>query len=145
MPAGQDPGNVGTILRSAYAFGIDSVMLTESSADLYNPKAVRASMGAIFSQRHCYMDIDGIIRLKQAGAKLIGASNDKTLTDFTKANLKDAIIVLGNEGQGVSDKLLALCDELVTIPLASNCESLNVAVAASVIMWEARGKQLCHL
>jgi TrmH family RNA methyltransferase len=147
----QDPGNVGTIMRSACAFGIGSVILTKGSADPYNPKSIRASMGAIFNQHHCYMNIDGIIKLKKAGARFIGTSNTGDCTDVIEANLDGAIIVLGNEGQGVSGELLALCDDVVTIPLSPGCESLNVAVAASILMWEANGKrsenggkQLCH-
>jgi len=140
----QDPGNVGTIIRSAYAFGIESVILTESCADLYNPKAIRASMGALFRERVNKLTFEELIGLEQSGARFIGTSSargfpDKTvvsLQEALKLNLNNAIIVFGNEGSGISEDVLALCSELVTIPLASDCESLNVAVAASIIMWE---------
>jgi len=135
----QDPGNVGTIIRSADAFGIDSIMLTGNSADPYNPKAVRASMGAIFRQRIYNVNLQDIT---QSGAKLIGTSSERHHLDISKANLSDSIIVLGNEGQGISNEISALCDYMITLPISSDCESLNVAVAASIIMWEAH-KQ-CH-
>jgi len=133
----QDPGNVGTIIRSAGAFGIQSVLLSEGSADPYNPKAIRASMGAIFKQHHRTIKLDEIQKLKQKGAKLIGASNDRNCIEVTKADLENSIIVLGSEGQGISDSIFELCDEMITIPLSPDCESLNVAAAASIIMWEA--------
>ena len=142
----QDPGNVGTIIRSAYAFGIESVILTESSADLYNPKTIRASMGALFRERVNELTLEELIDLKQSGARFIGTSSscgfsDKTivpLRETLKFDLNNAIIMFGNEGNGISEDLLALCNEMVTIPLAADCESLNVAVAASVIMWEVK-------
>ncbi|MCL2662479.1 MAG: RNA methyltransferase [Oscillospiraceae bacterium] len=143
----QDPGNVGTILRSAYAFGIDSVILTEDSADIYNPKSVRASMGAIFKQRTIRKPLNEITELKKQGVKFIGTSNDVHSTDVRHSNFGDAIIVLGNEGKGISENLFAVCDEVVRIPLSPDCESLNAAIAASIIMWEATkrtGGGVCH-
>jgi len=133
----QDPGNVGTIMRSAYAFGLDSVILTEDSADIYNPKSVRASMGAIFRQPVVRMPQREIAELKKQGVKFIGTSNDIHTIDVRQSDLSNAIIVLGNEGKGISDNLLVMCDEVVRIPLLTDCESLNVAIAASIIMWEA--------
>ena len=135
----QDPGNVGTIIRSADAFGVDSIILTGNSADPYNPKAVRASMGAIFRQRIYSVSLQDITR---SGAKLIGTSNERHHIDISKANLRDSVIVLGNEGQGISKEISELCDYMITLPISPKCESLNVAVAASIIMWEAH--KLCH-
>ena len=135
----QDPGNVGTIIRSADAFGIDSVLLTQDCADPYNPKTVRATMGAIFRQNVSYIKTD---RLKSAEIRMIGTGNKNgEYNALHKTKLQNSIIVLGNEGQGISDKLKVLCDEMITIPLSAGCESLNVSIAASIIMWEAgRGK-----
>ena len=133
----QDPGNVGTIIRNAHAFGVESVMLVEGSADIYNPKTIRASMGAIFKQRICNKTQDKIIELKQSGVKFIGTSNDSDSVDIKQADLRNAVIVLGNEGQGISDSLRKLCEEMVKIPLSSDCESLNVAIAAAIVMWES--------
>ena len=133
----QDPGNVGTIIRSAFAFGIPSVILTDGSADIYNPKTVRASMGAVFKQHITVMSNDKIAGLKKDGVRFIGSSSSSTAVDIKTAELKNTIIVLGNEGQGISAELLALCDEVITIPLSPDSESINVAAAASIIMWEA--------
>ena len=132
----QDPGNAGTIIRSAHAFGIKSIILTKNSVDIYNPKTIRATMGAIFTQKIYVMNMEEIKKIKQTGANLIGTSNEKTSTDITKVKLSNSIIIFGNEGQGISNELLAQCDILVRIPLLNNCESLNVAIAAAIIMWE---------
>jgi len=133
----QDPGNVGTIIRSAYSFGLGSIITNEGSADIYNPKTIRASMGAIFKQPIYHIDTINLTKLKLCGTKIIGTSNDKNCTDIVNADLSNSVIILGNEGQGVSKELLALCDEMITIPLSSSFDSLNVAIAASIIMWEA--------
>jgi len=133
----QDPGNVGTIIRSAHAFGIDSVIIRECSADIYNPKTIRASMGAVFKQRICVKNVEEIHELKKAGLKILGADNCDDSKDIRNVSLDNVIIVLGNEGQGITTELLELCDEMITIPLTPNCESLNVAAAAAIIMWEA--------
>jgi len=133
----QDPGNVGTIIRCAYAFGIDSVSLTEGSADIYNPKTLRATMGAVFKQPVIRLDRAQIFNLKGFGARIIGTTNDSDSHDISFAELNNAIIVLGNVGHGISDDLKALCDQMIKIPLKSGCESINVAVAASILMWEA--------
>lgn len=129
----QDPGNVGTVLRSADAFGIDSVILTPGCADPYNPKAIRASMGAVFRQKVIFKDIG---ELHASGARFIGTASSSEYTDIRNADFKDCVIVLGNEGQGISGELLALCKEMITIPVSAGCESLNIAAAASIIMWE---------
>ena len=134
----QDPGNVGTIIRCAHAFGLDSVILTEGSADIYNPKTIRATMGAVFKQRVFILKHNDIYNLKCSGIRLLGTSNRADSVDISKVSLKNVIIILGNEGQGVSKELLEISDQIMNIPLASDCESLNVATAASIIMWEAR-------
>ena len=143
----QDPGNVGTIIRSAFAFGIESVILTESCADPHNPKTIRASMGAVFRQQVNILTPEALLGLKRSGTRFIGTSSDRGLPDNTivplrealKLNLNNAIIMFGNEGNGISEDVLALCDEMITIPLAADCDSLNVSVAASIIMWEVKG------
>jgi TrmH family RNA methyltransferase len=133
----QDPGNVGTIIRSAHAFGAESVILCNNSADAYNPKTIRATMGAIFKQRVLSLSTDQIFDIKNSGATFIGASNDIEANDLRQASLKDVIIVLGNEGQGISKELLNFCNEMIYIPISSDCESINVAAAASIILWQS--------
>jgi len=134
----QDPGNVGTIIRSADSFGIDSVLLTDDCADLYNPKTIRATMGAIFRQKVTTININD---LKVSGVRIVGTdSKSDDCVDIKKAVLKNTVVILGNEGQGLSHELRKLCDEMITIPLSPGSESLNVAIAASIIMWEAKGR-----
>jgi TrmH family RNA methyltransferase len=137
----QDPGNLGAIIRSANAFEINSVILTGECADPYNPKTVRASMGSIFRQRICSMSLTGLSELKnEHGVRLIGASSDSRSRSITELSPGDCIIAIGNEGSGLSEEILALCDDMIMIPVSRQCESLNAAVAASIIMWEAFGK-----
>jgi len=140
----QDPGNVGTIIRCANAFDIKSVILAGSSADIYNPKTIRATMGAIFRQNIYYMTRNEIDELKTSGVRFIGTINKKNAAEINKVNLDNAVIILGNEGRGISENLLALCDDYVKIPLSPECESINVAAAASIVMWEsAKRRQSC--
>ena len=108
----QDPGNVGTVLRTADAFGTDLVVLCGACADPYNPKTVRASMGAIFRQ-----------------------SVVKTM-DIRALPPAPVAVAIGNEGRGLTEELLALCQGTVRIPMRPRAESLNAAVAAAVAMWE---------
>ena len=138
----QDPGNVGTIIRTANAFAISSVILTEGCADPYNPKTIRASMGAIFRQRIEHnMSISELIKIKNTGIRFVGGAPAKDCGKLSEIDYRDAIIVIGSEGNGISRDILSLCDEKVSIPIAPGCESLNAAVAASIIMWEARKAQ----
>jgi len=132
----QDPGNVGTIIRSAHAFGIKSVILTGDCADVYNPKTIRATMGAIFKQKVFRISTSGLADLKRNGTSFTGAAQGEDAVLLTGINIKDTIIAVGNEGAGLSDDVLALCGSTVYIPVSVGCESLNAAVAASVIMWE---------
>lgn len=134
----QDPGNVGTVIRTADAFGIDAVVLTGSSADPYNPKTVRATMGAIFRQRLIVAGLDGVAALKLNGYRLLGAALGEGSRDIREASLQNAAVAIGSEGHGLSDEMLALCDEKLIIPMSPASESLNAAVAAAVVMWEAR-------
>jgi TrmH family RNA methyltransferase len=133
----QDPGNVGAVIRTACAFGIKSVILTNDCADPYNPKAIRASMGAIFKQNICSMRVSELSRLRSNSVRFIGAAPCDDYRDVSQIALKDSVIAIGNEGQGLSAEVLSLCDELITIPIRPQCESLNAAAAAAIIIWEA--------
>ena len=134
----QDPGNVGAIIRTANAFGIKSVILTDGSADPYNPKTLRASMGAIFRQSLSQASMSELVAMKDYGARFIGAVHAGCCRDVSTVNLKDSIIAIGSEGRGLSNDILALCEQLFTIPISNECESLNAAAAAAIIIWEAR-------
>lgn len=133
----QDPGNVGTILRTASAFNIGSVILTGGCADPYNPKTIRASMGAIFRQPVSVMDLDGIRMLKAKGIRLCGAALGEKCRDVREVTFKNTAVVIGSEGRGLTEEMLGLCDETIKIPMSPKSESLNAAVAAAIIMWEA--------
>ena len=135
----QDPGNVGTIIRTANAFGIKSVILTGNCADPYNPKTIRASMGASFRQKVYRLEQDELIMLRENGARFIGAVPGENSEDISDVSLKNSIIAIGNEGTGLSDEVLSLCETRVRIPISPDCDSLNAAAAAAIIMWLARG------
>lgn len=133
----QDPGNVGTILRTAAAFGIGSVIMTGSCADPYHPKTIRASMGAVFRQCIELMELEEIAALKAQGIRLCGAALTEDSCDIRSITCENTAFAIGSEGRGLSEELLALCDEKIIIPMSPGSESLNAAVAAAIIMWEA--------
>lgn len=132
----QDPGNVGTMIRSANAFGIGSVLLLGACADPWSPKTIRASMGAVFREHILAVTYDDVRDMKISGAKLYGAALGEKSADLRKCDLRDAAVAIGNEGNGLTQELLSLCDGEIVIPMNSQCESLNAAAAAAVIMWE---------
>ncbi|MCL2126172.1 MAG: RNA methyltransferase [Oscillospiraceae bacterium] len=134
----QDPSNVGAIIRTANALGVSCVILAGHCADPYNPKAVRASMGAIFRQDVRRAGYDELAELRQGGMRFVAAATGADCIDIRGADLRGAVIAIGNEGSGLSREVLELCEMKVTIPLAFGSESLNAAVAAAIIMWEAR-------
>ena len=133
----QDPGNLGTILRTANALNMDTVILTGDCADLYNPKTVRAAMGALFRQRFYCME-RGELRayLSGWGCRLYGAALSDKSVDIRALDLTHAAVAIGSEGRGLSPELLALCDGELIIPMNRACESLNAGVAAAIVMWE---------
>ena len=133
----QDPGNLGTIIRSAQAFNIDTVIISLDSVDLYNPKVIRATQGLIFGMNIIIADVEEEIKkLKEKDYTIYGTKVDggKELKSIEKTD--KFVIIMGSEGQGVKKELLDLCDEYLYINMNPNCESLNVAVATSVIMYE---------
>jgi len=132
----QDPGNLGTIIRSAVAFNFDSIILSDDSVDLYNPKVIRASEGMLFHVNIIRTNLVNFLNdLDNDYMKITtDVVNGKNIKDI---NYKKCAIVIGNEGQGVSDIIKNMCDEKVYIKMNSNCESLNAAVTASILMYEA--------
>lgn len=133
----QDPGNLGTIIRSSVAFNVDTIVVSSNTVDIYNDKALRSSEGMLFHINIIKRDIDTFIdELHNEGyvvygTKVDGGTNLKEVTGNEKM-----AIVMGNEGAGVKDSTLDKCDEYVYIPMNSNCESLNVGVATSIILYE---------
>ena len=133
----QDPGNIGTVIRTANAFGIDAVVLTGDCADPYNFKTVRAAMGALFRQRVVETGVrEAVEMLHGSGLKLYGAALSAQAKDIRQTDLRGAAVAVGSEGHGLSEEILSLCDGEIIIPMLPHSESLNAAVAASVLMWE---------
>ena len=133
----QDPGNLGTIIRSAVAFNIDTIILSDDTVDLYNSKVIRASQGMIFKINIVRKSLLEVIpNLKKQGYRIYATNvkNGKSLKNVEKVS-KFAII-MGNEGLGVKESISSLADDFLYIDMAQDCESLNVAVAASIILYE---------
>jgi TrmH family RNA methyltransferase len=135
----RDPGNLGTVLRSAEASGAGAVICCEGTVDVYNPKCVRASAGSVFHVR-LVAGGDPVEVLEQVGAwgvRRLGSSSTRG-TPYDEADLcTPAVLVLGNEAHGLSGEPARLVDEWVTIPMAGRAESLNVSMAAAVLCFEA--------
>jgi TrmH family RNA methyltransferase len=141
----QDPGNLGTIIRSAEALGADGLVLSEQTVSRFNAKVVRASAGSVFRLPCVASKFEDLpAAMKSKGMRLIGSSSHKG-TAAQQANLKGGIaLVIGNEGAGLPQKVVAALDEMVTIPHRAGVESLNAGIAASILLYEAarqRGNQ----
>lgn len=137
----QDPGNLGTIIRSAVAFNFDTIVLSNDSVDVYNSKVVRASQGLLFNVNIKIGDLTEIIpELKKDGYQIYGTkvTNGNDVKSIAKNSL--FAIIMGNEGNGMSDVVSELCDSFVYINMNDKCESLNVGVAASILMYELGSK-----
>ena len=133
----QDPGNVGTILRTADAFHVDAVILLEGCADVYAPKTVRASMGAVFRQPVLGMTLkEALAYCRRNELPLYGAALSERAQDLRELRLDHAAVAIGSEGHGLSAELLRQCDGEVIIPMSGAAESLNAGVAAAIVMWE---------
>lgn len=133
----QDPGNLGTIIRTSVAFNIDTIVLGSDTVDLYNDKVIRATEGMLFHINIIKRDLTSFIKeLKSNSYSILGTKVDggKELKRI-EFNEKTAIII-GNEGSGVKEELLDLCDEYLYIPMNNKCESLNVSVATAIILYE---------
>ena len=133
----QDPGNLGTIIRSSVAFNIDTIILSKNCVDLYNSKVLRATQGMIFNVNIIEKDLEDIIpKLKENNYKVYGTkvNGGKSLKNIEKTD-KFAII-MGNEGNGVKPEILDMCSDYIYIDMNKSCESLNVGVATSIILYE---------
>lgn len=132
----QDPGNVGTILRTADALDVP-VLLTEGCCDPYNPKTVRATMGAIFRTPPGTITRETLIaQCRERKIPLLATALSPVAKDLRNAPLKEAAVVIGSEGNGVSKALLEASDGQIIIPMHERCESLNAASAASIVLWQ---------
>lgn len=134
----QDPGNLGTIIRSAEAFAAQGVLLAEGTVSSYNSKVVRASAGSVFRVPIAKVQLEPLRQtLRERGIRLVATSSHKGIP-LQEANLSGATaIFVGNEGAGIDKKLLGQMDELLMIPHSAKVESLNAGIAASIILYEA--------
>ncbi len=132
----QDPGNLGTMLRTAEGAGAGGVIMDPATADAYNPKVVRGTMGALFRVPHLVMDVPGAVAAAKAAGYEVFAAHLKGENDYTKTRYARAAFLIGNEGNGLTDAAAALADRYVRIPMEGRLESLNAAVAASLLLYE---------
>jgi TrmH family RNA methyltransferase len=131
----QDPGNVGTMIRTADALGLDGVILSRGCCDLYNLKTIRAAMGALFRMPILQTDMAAFLMEKKLHS--FASVVDRSAPKLTETRFPDgSIVLIGNEGNGLSDEQVALCDRQVTIPMTGRAESFNAAMAATILMWE---------
>ncbi len=135
----QDPGNLGTIIRTAEWFGIEHIICSIGTVDAYNPKVVQATMGSLARLQVYYTNLNEFI--PASGLKVYGALLDGQSIYQTKWS-DEGLIVMGNEGNGISDEIIALIDQAVTIPRIGQAESLNVAVATTIFCSEIARQKL---
>lgn len=135
----QDPGNMGTIIRTAEALGLDGIFLSDGCCDIYNPKVLRASMGGVF--RMPLMRVgdmaQAVVALQEKGLTAFACVVDASATPITAVDMGEgAVALIGNEGNGLRAETVAACKHSVTIPMAGRAESLNASMAAGIILWE---------
>ncbi len=137
----RDPGNLGTVMRSAYALGIDVLVLTDDCADIYNPRTLRAAMGAVFKQSTqtvaCESLPELIRRLREVGRRVYATALTECSQDINMLELRAGdCFVIGNEGHGLSKNTVDACSSSVIIPMREDAESLNASAAAAICIWE---------
>ena len=135
----QDPGNLGTIIRSAVAFNVDTIVLSPNTVDLYNSKVIRATQGMMFHINIVIRDLKEVIHdLKEKEIPIYGTRVDygEDVRNFKDKDRKKYCLVMGNEGNGVSEEILDMCDSYLYIDMNEKVESLNVGVATSIILSE---------
>ena len=135
----QDPGNLGTIIRSSVAFDVDTIVLGENTVDLYNPKVVRSTQGMMFHINIINRKLDEVIHeLKEKEIPIYGTKVEygEDVRSFPSKDKKAYGLVMGNEGAGVSSEVLDMCDKYIYIDMNERVESLNVSIATSIILYE---------
>lgn len=137
----QDPGNLGTIIRSAVAFNFDTIILSNDTVDLYNSKVLRSTQGMLFNINILRQDLTNVINeLKNNNYTIYGTKVDNGYDVKEINNINKFALIIGNEGTGISDNILKQCDKYLYIKMNNNCESLNAGVAASILMYEMGNK-----
>lgn len=140
----RDPGNVGTIVRTAAATGIGMLIFSDDCADIYSPRAVRASMGAIFRQKTAYTPSlpDAIGVLRCCGYSVYASVLDSKAVSIENIECTGrTVFIAGNEGHGLPDEIISAAGRTVYIPMENGVESLNVSAAAAIFMWNCRRKR----
>lgn len=138
----QDPGNFGSIIRSADASGIRYIFYLKGTVDLYSPKVVRSAMGSLFYMNIREADMDMIQILKDQGFKLISSSLENAVSYNSLLDHEKIALVIGNEANGISKDIISISDTCVKIPLLGKAESLNAAAAAAVLMYKMAERNL---
>lgn len=135
----QDPGNLGTIIRSATAFNFDTIILSTDTVDLYNPKVVRSTKGMLFNINIIVRDLETY--LKELDEYTIYGTDVTNGIDISSEKIPEKLaIVIGNEGKGISDNVRKYCNKFLYINMSNKCESLNAGVSASILMYEVYKK-----
>ena len=132
----QDPGNLGTIIRSAVAFNFDTIFLSTDTVDLYNPKTIRSSEGMIFHLNILKGDIIEFLNKLDKSYTIVTTNVVKGENIHNLSTISKWALIIGNEGHGVSKEVQDVSQKFVKIPMNSNCESLNAAISASILMYE---------
>lgn len=136
----QDPGNLGTIIRTADAAGFSAVILGEGTVDLYNDKVIRSTQGSIFHIPVFQDNLTSRINdLKKSGFKIWASALTNSKDFHTVKTTPKVALIVGNEGSGIHQQVLELADELVKIPIYGKAESLNVSIAAGILMYHIKG------
>lgn len=141
----QDPGNIGTIIRTMIATNFTNLLLTKSSVDVYSPKVVRATMGGIFKVNVIYSDRENILKfLKENRYNIIGTVLQEDSIDYREVilNKNNNAYVFGHEGNGISKEILTQLDQKAIIPIYGDIESLNVSIAVAVFLYKMREKDI---
>ena len=136
----QDPGNLGTIVRMAEAAGVAGIIMSSDTADIYNPKTVRSTMGSLYRMPFSYCsDLSYEIKNAKEAGIVVYASTPADAKDFYECDYtKKSAFIIGNESAGVSEDIMALADERIKIPMEGRVESLNAAMAATIVCFEAK-------
>ena len=136
----QDPGNLGTIFRTAEAAGVTGIILSKDSVDIYNPKTIRSTMGSIYRMPFYYAEdiLKAIRKIKDAGIKVYAAHLDGEKSYDEEDYAFSCAFLIGNEGNGLREETSKMADHYIIIPMSGEVESLNAAIAASVLMFEVK-------
>lgn len=139
----QDPGNLGSVIRSAVAFGVEHVILTSDCADVYNTKTVRSAMGSLFKVKVTEIPSlpELVSTMRKSGRRVFAAELREGAVSLSDLELFGSdVFIIGNEGHGIPSEVSLLCDNSVYIPISENTESLNASVAAAILIWEQNKK-----